>query len=410
MLSLLCLGCGLAAAPGPVAVWPASPMEVRVAFSAPQPPGAAEGAAVRIAKPEGKLRVAATRWLDGGRTLALAVDPHPLDAEYAVDLRGDGGKGVAHPYRLRGAVATWREGDAADDPEAEPSWQGWLPGLDPRRAGEGLAGSAEHEGAFKRMRATAGTLTLETILPPGDGGATTLTMTADVPFRASFGFEAEAESAPDASGRHAAVLKAENADGLPLPLTVSLKLEGKGALPSLAVSGCDPEKLALPWAPAPPPASDEVPAPPFALEGGDPARGKEVFLGNVGKCSACHKVGGEGAEIGPALDAPRRRELPWLYHQISTPSAEISADYQTNTLVMKDGRVLMGVVRAEGFDEAKVMDTDAKQTSVRRSEVVEFQPSTTSVMPQGLAAAVGEQGMRDLLAFLAAMRPAPRGD
>jgi putative heme-binding domain-containing protein len=74
---------------------------------------------------------------------------------------------------------------------------------------------------------------------------------------------------------------------------------------------------------------------------------------------------------------------------------------------MKDGRVLMGVVRAEGFDEARVMDTDARQTVVRRSEIAEFQPSTTSVMPQGLAAAVGEQGMRDLLSFLATVRPAP---
>lgn len=405
---LLCLGWNLAAAtPEPVAIWPASPMEVRVAFADPAPAALAEGAALVGKGPDAPLRIAAARWLDEGRTLALAVDPHPRDGEYVLSLRGPGGEAITRSYGLRGVVATWREGEAADDPDAEPLWKGWLPGLDPRASRQKLRGSVEHERAFGRIGAGAGVLTLETLLPPGEGAATALTLVADVPFRASFGFDAEAESAPRPDGKHAAELKAENADGLALPLTVVLKGSGNGEVPSLSVTGCDPNRLGLLWAPAALPATDEAPEPPFPLEGGDPARGREVFVGEVVKCAACHRIGGEGGQVGPELDVLRRHDLPWIYNQIAAPSAEILPDYQTYSLVLKDGRVLSGVVRAEGFDEVRVLDHEARQVTARKSEIAEFQPSSTSVMPQGLAAAVGEQGMRDLLAYLTAKRPGP---
>ena len=45
-------------------------------------------------------------------------------------------------------------------------------------------------------------------------------------------------------------------------------------------------------------------------------------------------------------------------------------------------------------------DTDAKSTVVRRDEIEEFRPSSTSIMPVGLAGALGDGPLRDLLAFL----------
>jgi putative heme-binding domain-containing protein len=69
-------------------------------------------------------------------------------------------------------------------------------------------------------------------------------------------------------------------------------------------------------------------------------------------------------------------------------------------VALKDGRVLVGVVRAEGANAIRVTDTDAKTTVVSRTAIDELRPSSTSIMPVGLVGALGDGPVRDLLAFL----------
>ena len=51
-------------------------------------------------------------------------------------------------------------------------------------------------------------------------------------------------------------------------------------------------------------------------------------------------------------------------------------------------------------------DTNARATTVRRDKIQEIRPSATSIMPPGLAAALGDSAVRDLIAYLTS--PAPR--
>ena len=67
---------------------------------------------------------------------------------------------------------------------------------------------------------------------------------------------------------------------------------------------------------------------------------------------------------------------------------------------MKDGRVAMGVIRAEGEAALKVGDIDAKHTVIPRAEIEEIRPSASSIMPVGLLGAIGDERTRDLLAYL----------
>jgi putative heme-binding domain-containing protein len=78
-------------------------------------------------------------------------------------------------------------------------------------------------------------------------------------------------------------------------------------------------------------------------------------------------------------------------------------------VAMKDGRIAMGVVRAEGADAVKVSDIDAKQTIIPRADIEEIRPSSSSIMPVGLLGAIGEDSTRDLLAFLTAPVLKPAG-
>jgi putative heme-binding domain-containing protein len=70
------------------------------------------------------------------------------------------------------------------------------------------------------------------------------------------------------------------------------------------------------------------------------------------------------------------------------------------TVSARDGRVVAGLVRAEGPDAIRVTDINAMTTTLRRDEIDQIRPSSTSIMPVGLAAAIGPDGLRDLMAYL----------
>jgi putative heme-binding domain-containing protein len=141
------------------------------------------------------------------------------------------------------------------------------------------------------------------------------------------------------------------------------------------------------------------------LEGGDWARGREIFFGAKSRCSSCHRVRGEGGVIAPDLSNLVFRDAVSVRRDIVQPSAAIHPDYAGTVLVLADGRVLQGLVRSEGADRLRVFDAEAQETEIARSELLSVQAAPSSVMPEGLVDAAGEAGMRDLLVFLT--RPPP---
>jgi putative heme-binding domain-containing protein len=408
---------GSSAAPRGVVAWPAGPLEVRVAFDGPLDPAVAAGLAgqsIAFEEPgppgaepvRGSLRIAAARPADGGRTLVLATDPHSRQAAYTLTLPGVRAPGQAGPgpgqrlsYTLNGVEAAWGE----DRDDAEPSWTGWWPQLDPEAVRARTAGSVEHERGLALL-GRPGRLALRTLiaLPRGKG---TVTLASNGAFEASL-FEIVASDAD-----HRATLEFET-EGEALELGVTIRTGPGGAPPSLRVSyhpatdaterPLPADRQLLPWTPALPPASSAAAGPAPELAGGDPRRGEALFYGDQAKCSACHKVRGRGGDVGPDLSRQAERDPAAIYRDIAEPSAAIHPDYVPYTVATKDGRVVSGIVRAEGADAIRVVDTDAKATQVPKSDIEELHPTGTSIMPVGLAGVLGEAGMRDLVAFLRA--------
>ncbi len=418
--------------PKVVAAWPSGPMEVRVAFDRAVDPalsaplvgrtiGFGEGekpggpSAARKGRPggdRGALRIAAARLDDGGRTLVLVTDPHPREASYALKVTGvkpprapGPGSNLDVAYTLGGVEAAWASGDDG----SKTAWSGWWPDLDPAASRAALAGSAEHDRLWPGL-GEPGQLRLRTLvaLP---AGPVTLRVEADAPFEATFGIES-ARSAATIAGGQRATLKGEST-GDAVELSLALKTGTRNPrLSAIAGSANLPEGRAipraafvLPWAPPAPPSAGAAEAPAALLSGGDPARGEAVFRGEQAKCANCHMVRGKGGAVGPDLTALAGVDRAWVYQNIVEPSASIHPDYVSYTVSLKDGRVSMGVVRAEGADALKVGDIDAKFTSFPRPEVDEIRPSASSIMPVGLLGALGEERTRDLLAFLTDPRP-----
>jgi len=140
------------------------------------------------------------------------------------------------------------------------------------------------------------------------------------------------------------------------------------------------------------------------LGGGVAKRGEKLFFSEQARCSQCHAFGGRGGTVGPDLTSVGRKGKEQIYRSIAAPSAEIAPEYVPYTVATRDGRVLAGIVRAEGADAIRVTDAGAKSTTLRRDEIDQIRPSGTSIMPVGLAGGLGEAGVRDLIAFLTSAR------
>ncbi|MGE3819036.1 MAG: c-type cytochrome [Isosphaeraceae bacterium] len=394
------------APPKSLATWAENPFDVRLAFDREAEPTLPErlvGRAIRFEEPgtendrQGALNVAAARLEDDGRTLVLTTDPHPRAGRYTLDVPG-----LKATYDLSGVEVSWREGE--DDPA---EWTGWWPSLDPVRSRRIVGNAPAFEKVWKALE-TPGRLTLTTLLTLPEGPQTIRVRSSRSVTPTIDGLEPDSGETETRPGE-AAEFEVEPT-GFPV-LLVAIVPTGEG-LPSFTLNvttepsdGSAKERpvedsaTLPPWvppSPAPPPPLGSVPE----LSGGDPVRGATVFKSPESKCATCHKFRGQGGEVGPDLTDLVGRDRNEVYRAVVEPSAQIHPNYVSYTLALNDGRVFAGIVRAEGADSLRVIDAEGKATTLPRSEVQEFRPSATSIMPVGLAGAIGEQGLRDLIAYL----------
>lgn len=130
---------------------------------------------------------------------------------------------------------------------------------------------------------------------------------------------------------------------------------------------------------------------------GDRARGRALFMQS---CAVCHRLFGEGGELGPELTGANRADVEYLLQNILDPNALIGDDYRTHTVTLKDGRVLQGMVRAQDAD-TMTLKTLAESVLLPRSTIVKDEVSNVSMMPEGLLNGMHPLHMRDLFAYLA---------
>ncbi len=353
--------------------------------------------AVPRGEPLGHLRITGAKVVEQGGTLVLATDPHPRRAVYVLDWIANDKAPRGSRYDYSGVVTAWHY--SPDDPPlpAMPLAYSRLWNLTIRPGHGGQAMS-------RRPEYPTDVVLWTSLLVPKDAKET-LVLRGNMPFTATVGDqEAKANGAKDKP--QAAEIPIESA-GDPIELTITLTTAKIGPAWEFGAfwkrvgkeTPIPASQLALPWMP-PEKSATEVPAPPFDLAGGDATKGEAVFRSEEAKCATCHAAGGKGGDIGPALDGQKDRKIAEIYHDIAEPSARIDPEYRTYTVALKDGQVAVGIVRAEGFDKIRVMDINGKATEVPKSEIEEMTASATSTMPVGLAGALGEAKMRDLIAFL----------
>ncbi len=448
--------------PQPVLVYPAGPREVRVEFDRPVDPQLLRDvlsqtkitagkhvragdrfeqfwpgyAVVQAEKntPRFNIAVYSAQLTPDRRTLVFATDPLQGAVHYAITLPGMGRPtkeaksevkqhaAMDLDFDLSGVEVTWKAKDG------KTTWSGWLPSLDLAVSRGLTAGSAPHAALWEASQG-AGALALNAQLnltdvlrpavqpgskldhePPPEKVAVAIdssehavvTTSAAKPLHiyqnsphttAGFTVQPRGATVPveivltvTQPNAHLRVTVQTDADNRPRPLQLSRAL--------------------LPWADTKADIGKPVAITlPKELDGGSWARGRKVYFSEEAACFKCHSVHSQGGTIGPDLTNLIHRDYTSVMRDITQPSFAINPDYLASVVVLKDDRIIAGVVRTVG-DKLHIGDANGTTTVVDKTEVDSIKASPVSVMPDDLLKKLTPEQARDLLTFL--LTPGPR--
>jgi len=128
----------------------------------------------------------------------------------------------------------------------------------------------------------------------------------------------------------------------------------------------------------------------------DTHKGKHLFTKH---CASCHQLFGEGGKIGPDITGAQRRNLDYMLENIVDPSAAVAKDYQMETLLTADGRVVTGLV-ASATENTITVQTVNEKLVFPADEIEDRTKSELSIMPEGLLDPLSQKDIRDLMGYL----------
>ncbi len=124
-------------------------------------------------------------------------------------------------------------------------------------------------------------------------------------------------------------------------------------------------------------------------------------------CIRCHRVGNDGAAIGPDLTSVSRRfSRRDMLESIVSPSKVIAEQYRNVQVVTSDGRIVVGRVipstdfRSPALRIATNLLDGSQITEIPKDQIESHAVSEISPMPQGLLNTLNLDEILDLLAYI----------
>jgi putative heme-binding domain-containing protein len=130
--------------------------------------------------------------------------------------------------------------------------------------------------------------------------------------------------------------------------------------------------------------------------------GRRMF--QLATCTACHRLNGEGSEIGPDLTKLDTKLSPVdVLRQMIEPSAEINKDYHTYIVELVTGQVVTGLRVAQDEQSITLIENPLASATPRVIAVSDIEDQTQSpksIMPEGLLDRLTRDEILDLLAYV----------
>ena len=125
--------------------------------------------------------------------------------------------------------------------------------------------------------------------------------------------------------------------------------------------------------------------------------GRNIFLQH---CASCHKIGNQGGMIGPNLDGVNKWGPQALAEKILDPNRNISENFRTYTIKLKDGKVLTGLFRREAGEVIVFADIAGQEFSVPKKDIEERKASKYTLMPDHFGTILSQNQFNTLLNYL----------
>lgn len=136
--------------------------------------------------------------------------------------------------------------------------------------------------------------------------------------------------------------------------------------------------------------------PPSELAEADIGNGQHLFRKI---CQNCHRLFGEGEQIGPDLTGSNRNDLDYLLTNMVDPSSVIGKDYRMTVLLTKDNRIFNGLVIDE-TNRTITIQTATERISFDNEKIHSRKQTDKSPMPDGLLDTLSATEIRDLVGYL----------
>jgi putative membrane-bound dehydrogenase-like protein len=142
-----------------------------------------------------------------------------------------------------------------------------------------------------------------------------------------------------------------------------------------------------------------------ALKGGDADNGKRIFYEHTGaQCLRCHKLNGEGGDVGPELKGVAGRgPREYLLESVVNPSAKIAQGFEQVLIQATDGKVITGIVKGESDKDVTVLQPDGKPLTVAKAEIKSRKVQKLSAMP-AMGDVLNKFEIRDIVEFLSTLK------
>jgi putative heme-binding domain-containing protein len=139
---------------------------------------------------------------------------------------------------------------------------------------------------------------------------------------------------------------------------------------------------------------------------GDSAKGRTLFEDRTGvACIQCHRIQGQGTDVGPDLSgAGAQFDRRTLAESILWPNRAVREGYTLTRFELSDGDEVLGMIRAETTDSISLQPAAGEPMLLPKSRIRSRQPTSQSLMPEGLEGSLSLDDFADLLAYLESLR------
>jgi putative heme-binding domain-containing protein len=137
---------------------------------------------------------------------------------------------------------------------------------------------------------------------------------------------------------------------------------------------------------------------------GDSERGKIAF-NTTGTCAKCHQPNGDGKEVGPDLTAiGDKLARQALFESIMYPSAAISHNFETFSIVTNDGLSYSGILVSQSDQEVKLKDENGIVRAIPTNAVEQQSKSDISLMPSDIQKLLTAQELVDIVEYMSTLK------